>query len=566
MATNTAVPAFTKKAQKGALFLSLLVVFGMVLSACGGASGGGSKANPNAPLTIQNGPVGDYTQNFSPFSPSPDPGTDGMVYETLLMFNQLDGSVQPWLASSYQMSSDAKTITFTIRQGVKWSDGEAFTPADVAFTFNMLKQYPDADLGGLWAELNSVTVNGNNVVFTLKKPDSSILWNLAGQTYIVPQHIFSKIGDPAKYINAKPVGTGPYTLDNFTPQLIAYKKNPNYWQPGKPQVNELHYVAYDSNQSVELDLDQGNLDWVGLFTPNVQKTYVARDPAHYHYYAPSNSPTVLYMNLAKAPFNQLAVRQAILDSLDLQQMSTNAESGYDPPASQTGLVLPNQQSYLAPQYANLTHTVDTAKAISLLKGAGFTQGANGIFKDSSGKQLSFNIDVVTGWTDWVAMAQIIAANLKAIGINATTNAIAQPSYVAALQNGNYDMGIGSIAAGPTPYYFFNELLNSKFTRPIGQAAAPNANDERWMDSKTDTLLAQFAGSADPNVQKQAIQGLEQIMVNQVPAIPLVNASFLTEYSSKNFTGWPDQSNAYAAPDPWAAPAAENVVLHLKPAA
>jgi peptide/nickel transport system substrate-binding protein len=442
---------------------------------------------------------------------------------------------------------------------VKWSNGQAFTANDAAFTFNLLKKYPAADTNNLWHYLQSVTApNASTLVLMLKQPYSPILWYAGGQTYMVPQSQWANVGDPTKYSNPKPVGTGPFMLDTFAPQLVTYKKNTNYWQPGKPQVNELRYPAYDSNQSVELDLDQGNLDWVGLFTPDVQKTYVSRDPAHNHYWAPLNSPTVLFMNLTKAPFNQQAVRQAINGALDREAMSTTAESGYDPPASPTGLVLPNQQSYLAPQYTNLKTTVDPAKSIALLQSAGFIRGANGIFQDKSGKPLSFSLDVVTGWTDWITMGQIIATNLKAIGINITVNTLAFSAYASALQTGNYQMGLGSVSAGPTPYFFYNALLNGQ------NAATPN--DERWNDARTNQLLDQFATTTNPTEQKQAIQGLEQIMVQQVPVIMLVNASYLTEYSSTRFTGWPDQSNPYAVPDPWEQPDCETIVLNLKPVA
>src|SRR5579884_2735854 len=196
-----------------------------------------------------------------------------------------------------------------------------------------------------------------------------------------------------------------HTCYTFTPQLVTLVKNPNFWQPGKPQVNELEFPAFDSNDSAELALDRGTVDWAGLYIPNIQQTYINRDPAHNHYWFPPSDIVVLYLNTAKYPFNLLPVRQAISSAIDREQIYKVGENGYEPPASPTGLLLPQSKKFLSHSYANMTFTVDTNKSISLLEGAGFTMGSDGIFADKSGKKLSFNIDVVTGYTDWITTCQ-----------------------------------------------------------------------------------------------------------------------------------------------------------------
>ena len=99
---------------------------------------------------------------------------------------------------------------------------------------------------------------------------------------------------------------------------------------------------------------------------------------------------------------------------------------------------------------------------------------------------------------------------------------------------------------------------------LGKAAA--SNFERWMDPTTDQLLKQYATTADAATQQQALAGLEKIMVEQLPSIPLVYGATWHEYSSRNFTGWPDSSHAYASPAPFDFPDAEIVALNLTPAA
>jgi len=543
------------KVGTGMFLCSCLVIFGMLLAACGGGSTStqpsSSTGAKSTVLTVNTSITGTYTRTFSPFGTNPNPGARGLVYETLLYFNAINGNVTPWLASSYKFSDDAKSLTFTLRQGVKWSDGQAFSSDDVLFTLNMIKQYPAADANGLWTYIDSVTApDANTVTLTLKQPYTPIVWRVGGQTYIVSKHLWSSVGDPTKYADANPVGTGPYLVNQFSPQLVDYKKNPNYWQPGKPAVTEVKYPAFNSNTNSELLMDQGQFDWSGIFTPNIEKTFVSRDPAHYHYWFPSAAPVMLYLNLTKAPFNQLPVRQAISSALDRQKMYQVAESGYEPVASPTGLVLPNNSAYLDPQYSNTTFTQDTAKAKQLI------QSATGV----SGK--TFNLNVVTGWTDWVTICQIVAANLKDLGMNVTVNPISYDSYVADLQNGNFDMAISWTNPGPTPYYLFDTLLNSKYTAAVGQKA--NSNWQRWKDAETDQLLNQYATSTDQTKQKQAIYGLEKIMVDSLPSIPLVYGATWYEYTTTHFTGWPDKDNPYATPSPYTYPDAEVVILNLKP--
>jgi peptide/nickel transport system substrate-binding protein len=389
------------------------------------------------------------------------------------------------------------------------------------------------------------------------------LWYVAGQIYILPQHLWSTVGDASQYADPNPIGTGPYVLGSFTPQLEVLTRNDKFWQPGKPAVKELRFPAFSSNVSAELVLNSGNLDWTGLYTPDIQRTYIARDAQHNHYWFPPSDIVMLYVNLAKAPFNNLAVRQAMSDAIDRTQLYHVAESGYEPPASPTGLVLPADNSYVAPQYANSTFHLDPAKAISLLQGAGYTKGSDGVFADTSGKKLSFNLDVISGYTDWITSCQIIASDLKAIGMNVTVNTISYDAFYNALQVGNYDTAIWGTNAGPSPYFIYDSLLRSDNTAPIGQAA--NSNFERWVNPATDTLLQQYAATADPAAQQQAIAGLETIMVNNLPSIPLMNEPYWYEFNTSRWTGWPDASHPYAEPSPYTYPDSEIVILHLQPA-
>jgi peptide/nickel transport system substrate-binding protein len=542
-------------------FTGVLLILVILLSGCG--SGNNSSSNKyGGTLTSVPSPKGPWTRNFNPFLPNSDLyGSQGLVYETLLFFNRMDGTVKPWLASSYSFSSDATSITFNLQHNVKWSDGQAFTSADVKFTLDLMHRFPAIDTSGLWKAISNVsTPDDYTVTVAFNQPAVPLLWYLGGQTYIVAQHTWQNVSDPATYTDPNPMGTGPFTLKSFDSQVYVYTKNKNYWQAGKPYIDEIRYPAYNSNTSADLLLSQGGVDWTGLFTPDVNKTFVQRNPNTNHYWFPPSNVVMLYLNTAEAPFNNLSVRQAISYALDREQMYKVAESGYEPVASPTALVLPANKSFLDQTYANAAFTQDLAKATSLLDGAGFKKGADGIYTDASGKRLSFKLNVVSGWTDWVTDCQIMATNLKAIGIDVTVNAIDFNSYISALSNGTFDMAISWTNPGPTPFFLYDSLLNSHNTAPIGKAAA--SNWERWSDPATDQLLHQYASSPDQATEMQAIQGIEKIMVEQLPAIPLVEGATWYEYSTARFVGWPDASNPYAMPSPYSAPDLEVVAINV----
>jgi peptide/nickel transport system substrate-binding protein len=543
-----------------ALVLLILVVASF-LAACGTSSGGSGGTKYGGTITSVPSPKGPWVRNFNPYAGGALYGAQGYIFETLLFINRLDGTIKPWLADSYNFNTDGTVLTFKLHQGVKWTDGQPFTSDDVVFTLNMLHQYPAVDQGALWQAITSVAnPDPNTVVVNFKQPSAPLLWYLAGQTWIVSKHQWSSV-DPTTSTMDNPIGTGPFALKSFSPQLFVLEKNKSYWQPGKPYIDSVRFPAYTSNTTADLLLSSGNVDWTGLFTPNIQQTFVDRDPSHNHYWFPPANVIMLYVNTAKAPYNNVAVRQALSAAIDRDDISKTAESSYAPPASPTAIVLPGHKSFLDSQYANLSFGApNPSKAAQLLEGAGFKKGSDGIYVGPDGKRLSFKIYTVTGWTDWTTACQIMAKNFKAVGIDATVNAVSFNDYYAALQQGTFDVAISWTNTGPTPYYLYQNTLNGANTAPVGQTAA--SNWERWNDAATNQALQQFAGTTDQAVQKQAINSLQKIMVEQLPTIPLFYGPSWYEYSTKNVVGWPDANNPYAHPSPYTAPDAAIVALNL----
>lgn len=135
---------------------------------------------------------------------------------------------------------------------------------------------------------------------------------------------------------------------------------------------------------------------------------------------------------------------------------------------------------------------------------------------------------------------------------------AYSAFRSAVQS-SYQLMINSVHGGPTPYYVYFSMLDSQSIPPNGR------NSSLWKDKQTDALLEQFATTSDPNKQKQAIQGLEKIMVEQVPYIPVLGGARWCEYTSTRFVGWPSDQNPYSSCAPYTFPDNEYVILHLQPA-
>ncbi len=536
----------------------------LVLAACGGgsnntpnpasSSGGGSS---NASLTIANTSGAQWTCGFNPFNPSVQGVTVGFVYEPLIYINTLkDAAETPMLATGYKWSSDKKSVVFTIRDGVKWSDGEAFSAKDVAFTFNLLKKYPGLDLNALWTSvLSKVTASGKEVTFEFKGAAQPYLYYIADQVYMVPEHIWSTgdaAKDPVQFQDAKPIGTGPYTVDPCKPANITYKANPTFWQEGLPKVKTVNYPAYTDNSPANLDLATGKAQWGGQFIPSIDRYYVAKDKVNHHYWYPPTNNVALLFNLKHAVTGKLAIRQAFAYAIDRASVSKIGEGGYQPAANQTGVVLPTFESWYnkaAADKANYVVNLDHAK--ELLASEGY----------SVDKPLNLDVITVSGYTDWDASLQEIKQQLQPLGINMTIKDLAGQTYNTKIYKGDFDLAYSSGTGGPTPYYELRQLLYSGNTAPLGKNASSNYT--RYSNPATDALIDDFGG-ADEAKQKEIVNKLQEVMLNEVPLIPTTESVSWFQYSTKDFTGWPTADDPYALPAPYALPDLEQVLLHLTP--
>jgi peptide/nickel transport system substrate-binding protein len=546
-----------------------LTVFGAVIALGLGASttafsSPSSKASSNtSSISISDEYGVAWNCEFNPYSGSDEFGSFGPVYEELVYMDSLkNGATTPWLATNWAWTNSDRTLTFTIRSGVKWSDGKPFSAADVVYSFNLLKKDSALDLNGDWTVLSSVTAKGSNqVVFQFSKPAVPYFYYIADETPIVPEHIWSSIKNPVTYLDKDPIGTGPYTLNTCSGANIQYKKNDSYWQKGLPHIETVNFPSYLSNNAANADLASGVDQWGSQYVPNIKAYYLDKNPNYHIWFEPTYNVNI-YINLKNSILSNLAVRQAMSYAINKSAVSKIGESGYEPASNQTSIVSPTFSSWYdksqAASYGN-AYAYNPAKAISILEAAGYKKNSSGIFA-KDGKPLAFTIINNGGYSDWVAAVNVIQTDLKAVGISLTPDNLSDTTWLADLYTGKYQLAYSWDSGGPTPYYELRALLYSGNTAPIGKSAADDW--ERYSSPSTDALFSTYASTTSAAVQHTVIDELQKVMLADVPVIPVTEAVDWYQYDTQSIGGWVTPSDPYAQPDQYAVPDWGVVLLHL----
>jgi peptide/nickel transport system substrate-binding protein len=501
-------------------------------------------------------------ENYNPFVPGDQHllPTNSAIYESLFFVNSINGKVTPVLGTKYAWSKDNKTLTVTTRPNVKWTDGQAFSANDAAFSFNYLKANPALDTNGLWkGGLSAVkATNPNTLVFTFSAANTPMFQFIAN-TPIVPQHLWKDVKDPSTFANTKPVGTGPFVADSYSQQAIRVLKNPNYWMANQPYVDALVWVATSSNDAAQLKLLSGEADfgYVGISDP---KAYAAKSKDA-SYWWPTNNINFLYFNTVKAPFNDVNFRKAVAAAIDTKEVAQKAYAGAVPAANPAGIFPGQQKQWLS---AAAKPTFDVAAADRALTAAGYKKDSNGNRLGRDGKTLpSFKILVGAGWTDFITMAQVIGNNLKKVGINTSIDQQAWGSYSGGLQTGSYDMGISwGWGNGSTPFYTFNAAFNPDFSAPVGKTAPSNLS--RYTNPAITSALKAFRTTSDQATQQKAVSTIVSTVMKDQPWVPLTDRVNFGLFNTSKFTGFPSAENPYNDSSPDDTNGARLLYLNVKP--
>ncbi|MDQ1724959.1 MAG: peptide/nickel transport system substrate-binding protein [Frankiaceae bacterium] len=509
------------------------------------------------------------TENFNPFlgsSAGASLGFRAMIYEPLMMSNPIAPAdkPKPWLATDATWSADYKSVVFTIRDGVKWSDGQDMTAADVVYTFGILKSTPGINTNSL--PFDTITAAGNKVTVTFTAPQF-VNQTKVITTVIVPEHQW-KVEATAgadKYEDKKPIGTGPYTLTSFTPQTITLDvRTDGYWQP-LPHIAKLLYTSYSDNNALTTALANGECDWAFAFIATIDKVYTSKDPANNKIFFPPNlGAHGLWLNTTKAPFNDKILRQAMNMVINRDQIFKIGESGYFYPAvtNITGIPTPAGEPFIADEFKGQNVTVDVAGATKLLTDAGYTL-AGGVLKDKSGTPVTITLTDPAGWSDYQTDLEIIKAGLKTIGIAATINKANQDAWFKAIDTGDFQGAMHWTNGGATPYDMYENIMNKAAMKPLGKTGSAG-NYGRFDSPEATAAIAAYANASDETTRTAALATIEKVFVDQMPVLITSASNVGAEYSTKHWVGWPDATNPWTAPQP-TQQNAEEIVLKLTPA-
>jgi len=520
------------------------------------------------PLTIGQ-QASSYIRNFNLFALTGilSAVRSGVLEPLYIVDPTANGKTTPWLATSYKFSKDLKTLTFTLRQGVKWSDGQPFSANDVLFTMNLGKTNGALDQVGLWGAsglATGVSASGNTVSIYFKAADVTTFGQIVDNLYILPAHVWSKIKNPLTYAWADPVGTGPFTqVDNFSAQSYQMGRNPNYWNAANLKINAIRWTNFQSNDASALALESGQIDWSGDFINNVQRVYDAKNPNYHHYYAPRDTPTSLYVTATKYPYSLPVFRQALSMAINRQALNVNAEYGYTVPTNITGLsgAFP---TWVDKSIPNTLAQYNPQAALSMLMKAGFKM-QGGKLIDPKGQPVTFSLPVVAGFSDFVGIQQILAQNFKAIGIDAAPQAVSTfgPWYTN-VQKGVYPVVTVWSYGNQSPYDYYYQMMGPTNYFPVGTSDLTGDNWTRYQNPQMNALFAKFRTTTDSAQQHALANQMQQIFAQNLPVIPMINGLIKENYNTTYYTGFPTASNYYASGTPDGYPMRLIVLTHLSP--
>jgi len=521
----------------------------LAAAACGSVATTKSRATTTAGNggTFELTSTGPFTPDLNPLSPSAPFSMDGIIYEPLMYFSNQTDKYAPWLATGFAWANGGRQLSLTIRSGVKWSNGQPFTPADVIFNFDQLAKKVDLATGTPFT-LTSAKASGNTVVLDWSASQYAN-FNTIVSTVMVPPFTFASVANPLKFSDSHPIGTGPFVLTSQTSSYLKFAKNPSYWQKGLPHVSDLEVVNTESNSANEALLIAHKVYLSGAFSPDIITNFVDRDRSRNIFYSQESGGEVqLYLNLGMKMFDNLALRRAISDALDRQTIVKVGESGSVAVANASGISGAPAAPYVLSKYSHPL-TQDLPAARSILSKAGYSMKGGNLYPPGGGSPVAFTLVIPSPFSDWTTDCQFMTSELSQIGIKLTCSGVSIQDWTGDYTTGNYQA---------TLFYGYNNLPGPVFQQllavpssglpKLGQAN--NANNIEYYDNPQAVSLLNKIGDYPPtdvSALKPIFAALETIQATQLPSIPLYDNGAKIDYVKGPFHGFPSASDPYWSP-------------------
>jgi peptide/nickel transport system substrate-binding protein len=534
--------------------LSSLVLISLLLAACGAPAATASPSpteteppaateipteapaatatpEPTGPLTVlidnDEGPI--TPANFNTFIGF---WLIGWVYDSLYIRTPELEPI-PSLATSATPSEDGLTWTLTLREGVKWHDGEPFTAGDVIFSYNFLIE---AGRASNLDAIESMEANGDyGLTIKLKEPQPFFLNEALAGNYIMPEHIWKDqtpvSGELSQFQGM--IGTGAYKLVEVEPgQFYRFEANPEYYR-GEPVVKEIiAKIVKDRTQQFN-QLRSAEADAVLSSVPPAFVAELESNPDLKLAKGSDFFNYIFYVNGSRKPFDDPAVRKAISKAIDTRSLAEVVLLGQ-------GVELP--LSWYHPDLAwsiNIPHEFDPEAAKAELEAAGLVDSDGDGIREFNGANTDFGILCDVNNPVEVRATELISGWLKDVGIGSSQNcldidssvALIWPNFVSVAEP-DYDMGIWGWSSGVQfQRGFIRKLTNCEFGAP------GNFNLTGTCDPKLDTLVDELRANIDTAKTEDLSKQVQERFAENLPFIPLMSPGGNFAYRPAAYDGW-----------------------------
>jgi len=494
----------------------------------------------------------------------------GLIHNSLLTTNGVTGELEPELAESWEISPDQKRIVFTLREGLKWSDGEPLTAEDVEFSFRDIylnEAVPTGlrdilRIGDTGAFPAVRKLNDRQIEFTTPEPFAPFL-RYSGGIQILPAHALREsietqdANGSLKFLTIwgtdtdvkQIVGAGQYVMESYTPgQRLVFVRNPHYWRKdaaGNPQpyIERIIVQMIGSEDSQLISFRSGELDDISVKPEQFQLLKLEENKGNYSIYngGPESGSRFVTFNLNKAKdqngrpfvnpmrsrwFNTLEFRQAVAHAIDRQRMRDTTYQGLG--ELQDSPLDSQNPFYLSPQEGLPVYDYDPDRAKALLEQGGFKYNALGQLQDPEGNPVRFTLLVKSEETSRVRVASQIKDNLEAIGMKVDLQVIAFNSVIQKLQRRDWEAYVGGFAGGGLePHSGFNIWSSQGTLHQFNQGPLPGEppltewEPTTW-EREIDRLFTEGVKELDDQKRKAIYGRFQQIAQEQLPFIHLVN--------------------------------------------
>lgn len=430
----------------------------------------------------------------------------GLVYNKLVSYETgpnveyTDYNVVPDLAERWEVSEDGKVYTFYLREAY-WHDkepvnGRQVTAEDVVATMERIIHLPGHQ-AALLSEVESVEAkDSQTVVFTLKQSFAPFLNFMANHfMWILPEEGVNGEFDLA----SDAIGTGPFVLEEWEDNVQAtFKKNPNYYEEGKPYLDEVIFKVVPDQGSRIAAFRTGQADTIGQLSPEELTQLQKTNPEVTVFDALFPTQEQLYVNMEKEPFNDIRVRKAISMAIDRKSMVNAIYGG----GETSGPVNPSLGDWALPlEEREALQPYNPEEAKKLLKEAGYQNG------------FSTTLIVTNGYGEQlVRVAQWIAEDLRNIGINAEIEVVEYATYFSERwPNVDYEMGVGYQTYFQEPDEWLRTQLHTDGAR----------NWYNISDTKLDKMLDEQRLILDVEERKEYVHEIQRyVLENLVNPIPV----------------------------------------------